>query len=144
MNLEQSEALIDLIWAENPQAVISDNALSWQTSGGTGFFVTTAWTNTAKTQYEAQVLYTLPPLVHLVLDKNLEKKLKKARKAIIEPRGFELIVQDGQTGLLLALLKKAGNDMDSLDKFKILQRDISILGFTTWKYFAETEMNKSL
>lgn len=142
MNLEKSEELIELIWQQHPEAVIEDNALNWHTSAGTGFFVTTAWTNSAKTQYEVQVLYTLPPITHLVLDRNLEKKLKKARKAIIEPRGFELVAQDGQYGLLLALLRKAGNDMDSLEKFKILERDISLLGFTTWQHFAEFEMNK--
>lgn len=142
MDLSQAKQLIEEIQLHHPEAEIWEGYLTWKPSEVTSMFVGYAYTDSTKTDLGFEIIYTLPPMTHLARDKKLDKILSKAQKKITIPRGIYLDAEDGQTGLLVALRKNTPPDFRSLEQFIDYERELALLGMSTWQYFSTLEANR--
>jgi len=140
-HLEADELFAELV-KEHPDAEFIDDKLMWSPSYGASFFVGISWYDVEQTELAIQILYVFPPVYHLKKDRKVEKLLSKINSQILRPRGFELISDDGATGLLTGLSRILSPEISTMTKFKAFEAELSIVTLATWLALTGIKGNK--
>lgn len=142
MNELEADELYRAITKAHPDAEQVDDKLMWHPSEGTSLYVGISWYDPKETELALQILYVFPPIFHLRKDRKVEKKLAKMNSKILQPRGFELISDDGATGLLTGLSKILSPEVKTIDQFKVFQAELSAVAMATYFAISDFEKNK--